>query len=85
MKTLKKIIIICSFALALSTGLITGTIDAHAEETSISTQDNDPKSSNMLRADVIEKKFRVYYGKVQYRHWNRTRGKWVEDHWIDLT
>ena len=34
--------------------------------------------------DVIVKKFRYYNGKLQYRHWNETKGEWVEDHWINV-
>ena len=35
-------------------------------------------------ADVIVLKTRILNGVVQYRHWNETRGYWVEDDWIDL-
>lgn len=35
-------------------------------------------------ADVIEVRFREYNGKRQYRRYNDTRGRWVDDHWIDL-
>lgn len=34
--------------------------------------------------EVIVKKFRYYNGKLQYRHWNETKGEWVEDHWINV-
>lgn len=33
-------------------------------------------------ADKIVVKLRVYQGKKQYRHWNETRGYWVEPDWI---
>lgn len=36
------------------------------------------------RADVIETKIRSYYGIVQYRRWNKTRGYWMDDDWINL-
>ena len=35
-------------------------------------------------ADVIILKTRIHNGVAQYRHWNETRGYWVEDDWIDL-
>ena len=35
-------------------------------------------------ADVIEARFRIHNGKRQYRHYNVTRKRWVEDDWIDL-
>lgn len=36
-----------------------------------------------LRTDVIVKKTRIYRGKLQYRHWNETRGHWVESKWTN--
>ena len=36
------------------------------------------------RADVIETIVRSYYGILQYRRWNKTRGYWMDDDWIDL-
>ena len=39
---------------------------------------------SVQRADVIIVKFRVYEGVTQYRHWNETRGKWVEPDWISI-
>lgn len=36
-------------------------------------------------SDVIELKLRIAAdGRVQYRHWNATRGRWVEPDWIYL-
>ncbi len=35
--------------------------------------------------DVIETKYRLYYGKIQYRRWNATKGKWVDPHWITVS
>ena len=36
------------------------------------------------RGDVIQIKYRMHNGNLQYRHWNVTQGCWVEDHWITL-
>ncbi len=36
-----------------------------------------------LCADVIVKKIRMYKGKLQYRHWNETKGHWIEKKWIN--
>lgn len=36
------------------------------------------------QADVIETKYRSFGGKIQYRRWNKTQGKWVDSHWIDV-
>ena len=38
----------------------------------------------MLFADEIVLKTRVFYGRLQYRHWNVTKNCWVEPNWIDL-
>lgn len=36
------------------------------------------------RADVIVRKWRRgSRGQLQYRRWNETRKKWVDDEWID--
>ena len=37
----------------------------------------------MPLADVIVLKTRVNNGKLQYRHWNQTKGCWVDPYWID--
>lgn len=37
------------------------------------------------RADVIETKYRLYNGVLQYRRWNATRNYWVDPYWIDMT
>ncbi len=35
-------------------------------------------------ADKIVVKYREYYGKLQYRRWNETKGYWVDSHWINV-
>lgn len=35
-------------------------------------------------ADQIEVMTRVHNGKMQYRRWNATRGRWEDPYWIDL-
>lgn len=35
-------------------------------------------------ADIIEYKYRTYFGVLQYRRWNATRGYWVDPYWINL-
>lgn len=36
------------------------------------------------RIDVIVTKYRMYYGQMQYRRWNETRGCWVDPDWINV-
>lgn len=38
----------------------------------------------MPQADVIEVKYRVHDGKLQYRRWNATRGYWVDATWKNV-
>lgn len=36
-------------------------------------------------SDIIETKIRkTADGRLQYRHWNATRGYWIEPDWIDI-
>ena len=34
-------------------------------------------------ADIIQTKFRLYKGVLQYRRWNQTKGVWVDPEWIN--
>lgn len=38
----------------------------------------------MPQADVIEVKYRISNGHVQYRRWNATRGYWVDATWKNV-
>ncbi len=42
-----------------------------------------PGGYEVQKAQII-KKYRVHNGKVQYRRWNVTTGKWVDPYWINL-
>lgn len=55
----------------------TATPDSSALENGADTTAIQP------RADVIVTKWRVYNGKRQYRRWNQSKSKWVDDEWID--
>ena len=37
-----------------------------------------------INADVIEVRHREHNGKRQYRRYNVTKGRWVDNQWIDL-
>lgn len=41
-------------------------------------------STIMPTADVIEVKYRIKDGKLQYRRWNATREYWVDSTWKDV-
>ena len=36
------------------------------------------------RGDIIEIRYRIYNGKLQYRRWNQSRNCWVDSEWIDM-
>ena len=80
MKTTKKIMaglfFVCSVGIAVFMPVITKAEDRNSVY-------NDYFVSEQVRADVIVTKFRWYEGRLQYRHWNETRGYWVDPYWID--
>lgn len=41
-------------------------------------------STIVPQADVIEVKYRIHKGTLQYRRWNATRGYWVDSTWKDV-
>jgi len=45
---------------------------------------NEIMNAKNQRKDVIEYRFRTYNGIKQYRRWNVTQNKWVDDRWINL-
>lgn len=56
----------------------TATPDSSSLESGADTTDIQP------RADVIVRKWRRgSRGQLQYRRWNDTKQKWVDDEWID--
>lgn len=85
MRGFKRLFLLSVMLFILSMLAPGNVIKVEAEETTSVAYEQSLEDSQYLRADVIERKYRYYYGRLQYRHWNRTRGKWVEDHWIDLT
>lgn len=78
-KNILMIGLISAFCVAPCNLMIVNAMEVTGIETAIK------EDKELLRADIIEKKYRVHKGVLQYRHWNRTRGCWVEDHWIDMT
>lgn len=72
-------VIVCAFAICMQTSAYAvNEITLHNESCLISECDITPY------ADVIVLKTRLYNGKPQYRHWNETRGYWVEPDWVDM-
>ena len=78
---MKQIRIICGVVVLIGSLSCTSIVYAQSMMTHIDTQLYDSQT----RGDVIEKKYRVYDGHYQYRHWNVTQGCWVEDQWINIT
>ncbi len=81
-KRLNKTICIVAFAFTICMQTT-----AHAAVGSIIIDNPSPTLKNQEitpYADVIVLKTRLLDGKIQYRHWNETRGYWVEPDWVDL-
>lgn len=79
---MKKRLAIAMFMLSLVT-FVPMVPEAKAAEVSSTaevtvTMEN---GSIMPQADVIEVKYRVHDGRLQYRRWNATRGYWVDSTW----
>ena len=88
-KTLRKVlaafIAVLSLAILSSVSLLSVAAEEPMVSSSVQTvtvQDNGESISP--RGDLIEIRYRVHNGKIQYRHWNLTQNCWVEDDWIDM-
>ncbi len=74
-------LIVCAYAICVQT---TATAYAFSDTNVIDTPCLTETQEVTPYADVIVLKTRIHNGKAQYRHWNETRGYWVEDDWIDI-
>ncbi len=73
-------VIVCAFTICMQTPAYAVTETNVIDKTSLTSEDYEVTPY----ADVIVLKTRLYNGKAQYRHWNETRGYWVEPDWIDM-
>lgn len=77
-------LIICSLLLTM---LLPSTVDAATATPSCTVSDVsviDMNEDVNPCADIIETKYRIKDGKIQYRRWNCSRLCWVDSDWIDL-
>lgn len=81
---LKKLIVVLTLALMISGSVLSASAEEVGviEDTTIVEQSGGNGGAIVPMADKIVMKFRIYNGKHQYRHWNETRGYWVEPDWI---
>ena len=84
-KEMKKRIII-AMALVASLAVVAPITNVKAAEIEITLYNEESLTQESIAtyADVIQRKYRMYNNKVQYRRWNATRGYWVDEDWIDL-
>lgn len=76
---MKNKIISCMFGLALLVSVLsTSDANVYAAEPPIS------EITSTRASDIIEVRYRIYNGKMQYRRWNATLGCWYDPMWIDL-
>lgn len=58
-------------------------VPVSASKLSINLEESDLCATSVQpRIDEIVTKYRVKDGVLQYRHWNMTKGVWVESDWI---
>lgn len=81
---MKKLIVVLTLAMMISGSVLSASEEEVnvTEETIAVEQTGDNSGTIVPMADQIVVKFRIYQGKKQYRHWNQTRGYWVEPDWI---
>lgn len=81
---MKKKLVIATLALGL-VALVPSVSEVKAAEVpSVPVLRTEDNSTIMPQADVIEVKYRIYNGKLQYRRWNATRGYWVDSTWKNV-
>lgn len=71
---------VCAFTLCAQTPAYAATEMAMVDMPCLTSEDYGISPY----ADVIVTKMRIHNGVAQYRHWNETRGYWVEPDWIDM-
>lgn len=88
-KVMRKILVAIVATLSLTMLSSTSLLSVAAEEPvvpssaqTVAVQDSGETISP--RGDIIEIKYRVFNGKIQYRRWNVTQQKWVDSEWIDM-
>lgn len=85
MKKLSRLLTAFCLAAILTSGTITASANTVEKEPEIPVTIASNSNVAVPYSDVIETYFRTTTdGRLQYRHWNATRGRWVEPHWIDI-
>ncbi len=57
---------------------ITGDVNVYAAQPPVN------ETASTRATDILETKYRIYNGKLQYRRWNATLGCWYDPLWMDL-
>lgn len=79
---MKKIFL--SFLIGCSLLVLCLSLDIHAAEENMIYESISENNLDVTRADVIETKYRVNNGVLQYRRWNASRNVWVDPYWINV-
>ena len=80
-KSFFKKLMICGM-IAIST-MMAGSGTAVAAAEPVKVLESNEMTEIEARADILELHFRTVNGVLQYRIWNRTRGRWEND-WTDF-
>lgn len=82
---MKKFFLSLMAAVMLMTGFCATALAAEEPEVPETGVTASSEEGIQPYSDIIELKLRTTAdGRVQYRHWNATRGYWIEPDWIDL-
>ncbi len=85
MKYVKNMVLVALFSTLMVNLILVTSFAASAYKVEAKTDAvNYPPGGYEVQKAQIIKKYRTYYGKMQYRRWNVTTGKWVDPYWINL-
>lgn len=85
MKYVKNMVLVALLSTFMINMVPITSFAASANDVEIKTNAVDyPPGGYEVRKAQIVKKYRVHNGKVQYRRWNATTGKWVDPYWINV-
>ena len=85
MKYIKNMILVALLSTFMVNVVPVTSFTVSANVVEIKTNDINylPGSYEVKKAQIITK-YRMHNGKLQYRRWNATTGKWVDPYWINL-
>lgn len=85
MKNIKNMVLVALFSAFIVNVISVTSFTVSANEVEIKTDAANYLSGGYeVQKTEIIKKYRTCNGKLQYRRWNVTIGKWVDPYWINV-